>query len=130
MLRYYGAKDVRIMNGGLQKWIREDRPVYQGKYQPGSGRNLDSKQDYSYEIENEDLNVKDIEKIHRIAYYTLNDASNWQIVDTRPSDQFYAEGDGHGVNTRLGHITGSINLPYTELIDSSTGCIKSTKKLA
>ena len=32
MLRYFGASNVRILNGGLQKWISEGRPVFTGAY--------------------------------------------------------------------------------------------------
>ena len=31
---------------------------------------------------------------------------------------------------RSGHITGSKNIPFTELINESTGCLKSDKELA
>lgn len=35
MLRYFGASNVRIMNGGLQKWVKEGRPVHEGPYVDG-----------------------------------------------------------------------------------------------
>jgi thiosulfate/3-mercaptopyruvate sulfurtransferase len=31
---------------------------------------------------------------------------------------------------RSGHITGSKNLPFTELVDATTGCLKSDKELS
>ena len=37
MMRFFGAKDVRIMNGGMQKWIKEGRAVYSGSYKDGEG---------------------------------------------------------------------------------------------
>lgn len=49
MLRYFGAKNVKIMNGGLQKWISEGRPVYSGEYSVGKGLNKHG--DYSYEAD-------------------------------------------------------------------------------
>mmetsp|Transcript_2231 Transcript_2231/g.3056 ORF Transcript_2231/g.3056 Transcript_2231/m.3056 type:complete len:98 (+) Transcript_2231:311-604(+) len=45
MLRYFGAGNVRIMNGGLQKWLKEGRAVYSGAYTPGEGLPEDA--DYS-----------------------------------------------------------------------------------
>ena len=27
MFTYFGAENVRIMNGGLKKWIKEGKPV-------------------------------------------------------------------------------------------------------
>jgi len=46
MLRYFGVANVRIMNGGLQKWLKEGRTVYSGPYTPGEG--LPSDGDFSY----------------------------------------------------------------------------------
>ena len=31
LLRYFGAGDVRILNGGLSKWMKENRPTVSGK---------------------------------------------------------------------------------------------------
>ena len=32
MLRYFGADDVRILNGGLKKWQAEGRPLCTGPF--------------------------------------------------------------------------------------------------
>ena len=45
MLRYFGGLDVRILNGGLNKWFMEGRTVYSGNHAPGEGLNPD--EDYS-----------------------------------------------------------------------------------
>ena len=37
MLRYFGATNVRIMNGGFTKWLKEERPFYSGHYTAGEG---------------------------------------------------------------------------------------------
>ena len=37
MLRFYGATDVKIMNGGLYKWISEKKATHGGKYVNGEG---------------------------------------------------------------------------------------------
>jgi len=31
MLRYFGARNVRILNGGLKKWLKEGRKVVGSK---------------------------------------------------------------------------------------------------
>ena len=49
MFRHFGATNVRIMNGGLKKWLKEEkRPVYKGIYDYGEG--LPEEGDYSYEV--------------------------------------------------------------------------------
>jgi len=35
MFRYFGAKKVRIINGGMKKWKMEGKPTYSGAYVPG-----------------------------------------------------------------------------------------------
>lgn len=46
MFRYFGAKKVRIINGGMKKWVLEGKPTYAGEYVPGEG--LEAEGDYSY----------------------------------------------------------------------------------
>ena len=35
MFRYFGAKRVRIINGGLKKWKLEGKPLFEGLEAPG-----------------------------------------------------------------------------------------------
>ena len=65
MFTYFGAENVRIMNGGLKKWLKEGRPVYTGSYVPGEGLEADG--DYSYTTNDPDKFIKDVTKIHQIA---------------------------------------------------------------
>ena len=37
IFRYYGAKNVRILNGGLKKWIMEGRPTFKGEQKKTEG---------------------------------------------------------------------------------------------
>jgi len=62
MLRYFGASNVSIMNGGFQKWLKEERPYYTGPYTPGEGIGKDG--DYSYKVQDSSTVVTDIAKIH------------------------------------------------------------------
>ncbi len=34
MLRYFGAEDVRVLNGGFKKWKLEGRPTCTGPWPP------------------------------------------------------------------------------------------------
>ena len=61
--------------------------------------------------------------MHHIAYYMVNKASDYQIVDTRPEKSFFKEGPGEG------HVKGAISLPW-QLLVAEDGCLKSNEDLA
>jgi thiosulfate/3-mercaptopyruvate sulfurtransferase len=57
--------------------------------------------------------------MHQIAYYRTNKVSSNQIIDARSEERFSGLVDEPRPieGLRRGHISGSINLPYTELFD-------------
>ena len=126
MLRYFGVQDVRIMNGGLQKWISEGRPVFKGPYRVGEGLPADG--DYSFAPVDPGRVVTDISKVHEIAGKLYNGAKDWQITDARAPARFNGEVE-EPRDMRAGNITGSINSPYSALVDKETGCLKSDDEL-
>lgn len=84
MLRFFGATDVRIMNGGLLKWLREGRQIYSGPYTEGEGlfsddaRTNSNLDDYNYKARDKDSKVvKDVEVMKHVAYYLANKATDW-----------------------------------------------------
>mmetsp|Transcript_22520 Transcript_22520/g.27831 ORF Transcript_22520/g.27831 Transcript_22520/m.27831 type:complete len:155 (-) Transcript_22520:539-1003(-) len=124
--RHFGAANVRIIDGGLRKWLSEKRANHSGPYKVGDG--LTEEGSYAYSVADEQRVISDIDKMHHIAYYLANKASEWQVVDARPSRVFLAEGpSGDRPGFRLGHITGSTNLPFQELIDPETNCLRKNK---
>ena len=126
MLRFFGASNVRIMNGGLQKWISEGRPVFSGAYSVGEGLPADG--DFNYAAAEPDRVITDISKVHEIADKLHNGANDWQITDARAPARFNGEVD-EPRNMRAGNITGSVNVPYSALVDKETGCLKSDEEL-
>jgi 3-mercaptopyruvate sulfurtransferase SseA len=74
MMRYFGAEHVRILNGGLRKWIIEGRPLFKGDYVDGKG--LPEGGDYNYEVINPKMAVLDIKDVHKIAYYISQKATD------------------------------------------------------
>lgn len=68
--------------------------------------------------------------MHKISFYISKNASNWQILDARAAPRFLGEVPEPRKGVRSGHITGSKNLPFSELIDAETGCLKTEKELA
>ena len=75
MLRYFGASNVRILNGGLQKWIKEGRAVTSGPYTPGEGLAEDG--DYSYAAADPSRVVTDVKRIHELAGMIYNGSQEW-----------------------------------------------------
>ena len=86
--------------------------------------------DYSYEVVDASKVVTEINVMHRIAYHLANKATDWQITDARGAPRFLGEVPEPRPGLRSGHITGSKNLPFTELVDAETGELKTDKELA
>ena len=76
MLRFFGAANVRIMNGGMQKWLKEGRDVYSGPYSDGDG--LDVEGDYSsWEVKDQSKVITDISEVHNIARKLHHGDKEW-----------------------------------------------------
>ena len=73
MFRYFGAENVRVLDGGLTKWLHEGREVFNGPQE--MPQEVDG--DYNYEAVDESELIMDINTVHQAAYYITNKASNW-----------------------------------------------------
>ena len=128
MCRFFGAENVRILNGGMKKWLSEGRSTYTGgEYSPGIG--LPNDGDYNYKVVNQDTVITDINKIHQTAYYIFNKATDTQILDARPPARFNAEVKEPRAGIRGGHITGSKNLFFGNLVNAD-GTLKTDQEIA
>jgi thiosulfate/3-mercaptopyruvate sulfurtransferase len=113
---YYGHQDVRLLDGGFDKWSREGRAV--------------STQRTNYPEAN--FTAKPVEDI----YCSLNHAkaahARPQSVfwDTRSLAEFHGAGEGHGKPPpRPGHIAGAAHLDWIELIDPEAKTFKPAAEL-
>ena len=126
MLKFFGAKNVRIMNGGLQKWLKEGRNIHSGPYTHGEGLPFDG--DFSYEAIDQSRVIMDVTKIQEIAGKVCKGCNEWNILDARPAPRFNGEVlEPSGI--RSGHITGSVNVPFSAYINAETGCLKREDEL-
>jgi thiosulfate/3-mercaptopyruvate sulfurtransferase len=106
-------KDVFILDGGFPKWRAESRPIESG---------MPSLTPVHFNSSfNADL-VADYERIER----ALADKTA-QVVDSRPADRFRGEAPEPREGVRSGHIPGSLNLPYGELVEN--GVLASPEKI-
>ena len=119
MLKYYGATNVKILNGGLKKWLTDGRatventPIVDTVFDEADG-------DYSY-AEQDPKQCLQIGDMHKLAEKLKDDAGaqGFQIVDAREKKDFDASGDGKRSN-----IENSINLPIDDLLNQD-GTLKS-----
>ncbi|MCO5130865.1 MAG: 3-mercaptopyruvate sulfurtransferase [Xanthobacteraceae bacterium] len=111
MFLSFGHRDVRILEGGLKKWRAEGRAVEAGDAHPKPGRYGAARLDANF--------------IRGQAQLVANlDAKAEQVIDARAAGRFDGSVAEPRAGLRSGHIPGSRNLPYNQLIDSETGMMK------
>ncbi len=106
MFRVFGHKDVAVLDGGLPKWIAEGRPTEDRPPQPRE-RHFTAR--YSH------LMVRDREQIKS----NLSNRRE-QVVDARAAGRFSGTEPEVWPGRRSGHIPGSFNVPFTDLLDGKT----------
>jgi thiosulfate/3-mercaptopyruvate sulfurtransferase len=115
MFLSFGHPNVKVLDGGLQKWKAEGRTVDAGAVaaRPGKFRaTLDPRYVRSKEQLLDDLAT-----------------SREQLIDARPRARFEGTVAEPWPGRRPGHIPGSRNVPYAELFDPKTGAIKPLDEL-
>jgi thiosulfate/3-mercaptopyruvate sulfurtransferase len=98
MLRHFGAEQVAILDGGLQKWLREKRPLESGPASPRQAR-FDAAA-----IAGEVATMAEV----------ANKAP-LPVVDARGKSRFEGSEPDPRPGIASGHIPGSRNLPYAAL---------------
>ncbi len=120
VFKYYGAKDVKIMNGGRKKWIEEDKPLTRDAPTLTPSEYRASKPDESIRV-------------------YLNDVKNSlgngviALVDVRSPKEFSGEilappeyPTEHA--QRGGHIPGAKNIPWAQAVRDD-GTFKTVEEL-
>jgi thiosulfate/3-mercaptopyruvate sulfurtransferase len=115
MFLSFGHKNVRVLNGGLKKWIAEGRKVERGEVTPRSttfSATLDARRTRSMQ-----------QLIANLASRTE------QVIDARANERYQGKVAEPRPGLRSGHIPGSLSLPYNNLFDAATGTMKSSDEL-
>jgi thiosulfate/3-mercaptopyruvate sulfurtransferase len=115
MFLSFGHPNVKILDGGLKKWLREGRPTHSGKVTPKPGK-FQAKFDSSY-LRSEQHLVRNLETRAE------------QVIDARPRARFEGTGAEPRPGLRSGHIPGSRSVPYAELFDAGSGAMKPLEEL-
>jgi thiosulfate/3-mercaptopyruvate sulfurtransferase len=113
-LKAFGAKDVFILDGGLPKWRAEGRPVESG---------MVARKSAHFTVK---FNLQMIADLARVELAL--DEQQAQVVDARAAERFTGAAPEPRAGLGSGHIPGSLNLPYANLIEN--GRLKSPDRLA
>jgi thiosulfate/3-mercaptopyruvate sulfurtransferase len=103
-LKYYGHKDVRLINGGRKKWIEEKRPLTADPAKPTPTSYRASAPDESIRARKEEVQA------------AVDKKKTAQLVDVRSVDEFtgkiIAPPGMSETAQRAGHIPGAANIPW------------------
>jgi thiosulfate/3-mercaptopyruvate sulfurtransferase len=120
---YYGAKNLKLMNGGRKKWIAEDRPLTKEVPKPPAGKFSARPPDAALRVFLEDV---------RRALPEVK-AGKLTLVDVRGPKEFSGEitappeyPNEHA--QRGGHIPGAKNIPWAQAVRDD-GTFKSREEL-
>lgn len=102
-LRVFGHKDVAILDGGLPKWLAEGRPLEDLPPMPRE-RHFTARFDHHL--------VRDKEQIRENLA-----TGREQVLDARSAGRFDGTEAEIWPGRRSGHIPGSRNVPFTDLLD-------------
>jgi thiosulfate/3-mercaptopyruvate sulfurtransferase len=97
-LARFGVKNVYLLDGGLEKWIAEDRPLSQEFPQTATAKfDIDIRRDYFVDID----------------YVKANkDRPDTVLIDARPPGAYA----GRGPWIKAGHIPGAVNVFWKNLM--------------
>jgi thiosulfate/3-mercaptopyruvate sulfurtransferase len=120
-LKYYGHKDVRLINGGRKKWLEEKRPL---TTEPANVTSTT----YNVTATNESIRARrdDVRDV-------IEGKRRGQLVDVRSVDEFtgkiIAPPGMTETAQRAGHIPGAANIPWAQAA-AEDGTFKSADALA
>jgi thiosulfate/3-mercaptopyruvate sulfurtransferase len=104
-LKAFGVADVKILEGGLPKWIAEGRPLEEGEAMR-EPRHFTPKLDPGV--------VASLADVRRAL---AGDAI--QVVDARPADRFEGRAPEPRPGLKSGHMPGALNLPFVEIVEGA-----------
>lgn len=112
MLRVFGARDVYILDGGLDAWTGANLPLESGDVE---------RLPATFHAVLDDGAVKSFAQIQALI------AEHGQILDARSAGRFSGSAPEPRPGISSGHMPGSISIPFTELVEE--GRLKDASKL-
>jgi thiosulfate/3-mercaptopyruvate sulfurtransferase len=115
MFLSFGHKNVRVLDGGLKKWLAEGRAFESGEVTPKPA---------TFKAAFDATRTRSMDQM------IANIASKAeQVIDARPSGRFEGSVAEPRPGLRGGHIPGARSVPYATLFDANTGAMKSLEDL-
>jgi thiosulfate/3-mercaptopyruvate sulfurtransferase len=119
-LKYYGHKDVRLMNGGRKKWLEEKRPLTTDASKVTAATYRATGPDESLRARKEQV------------FAIVDNKGKGHLVDVRSVDEFtgkiIAPPGMSETAQRAGHIPGAANVPWAQAANED-GTFKSADAL-
>jgi thiosulfate/3-mercaptopyruvate sulfurtransferase len=100
--RTFGHDRVSVLDGGMGKWRAEGRPIEQGMVTLPAGR---------FTARLDRAAVRDLASVRANIHQPME-----QLVDTRSPGRFAGVEPETRPGLRGGHVPGSLNLPFTDLV--------------
>ncbi|MCY4239572.1 MAG: 3-mercaptopyruvate sulfurtransferase [Rhodospirillaceae bacterium] len=107
MFRYFGHRDVAVLDGGMPKWLKEGRSTESLEPMP-------QERNFTPQVDN--TLARNLRQMKQIV-----ERGDRQIVDARSHDRFTGKATEPRPDLPSGHIPGSVNLPFQNLQDPETG---------
>ena len=115
-LKYFGHQKVSVLDGGMKKWLHENRPTTNkiNKIEPNNNYKVRENIDWVKNKKQIDENIK-------------NDS--FVLVDARSRERFEGKMDEPRPGLQKGCIPGSKNIPFQDCINSKTNTFKTKSEL-
>ena len=116
-LLYFGhnEKKIHILNGGLKKWVFENKPLTKNKTEiTESNYVANEKKNLVVNIDQIKMNIQ---------------KKNFNVIDARSRERYEGKVSEPRKGLRSGHIKNSFCLPFNQCINQKTGEFKNLEEL-
>jgi len=103
MLRLYGARNVRILDGGFERWMRERRPMDRDDPQPAAPARFEARFD-----------PRPVVDMATVARHLAEGSAT--VIDTRPAERFVGTAPEPREGVPSGHMPGALGLPAASFV--------------
>ena len=113
--RAFGHEDIAVLDGGLPKWLAEGRPAGDGPARPVE-RHFTARMN-SFMVRDKEQMLANLESRRE------------QVLDARGRGRFEGSEPEPREGLRPGHIPGSLNLPYADLLEPESQTLRPPKDI-